>query len=201
MKRSASFLLLLSLLAAPAFADGPGPRIALGPGRVLTGRFAHEHPIEGIANPLRTEGSFTLAPGNLVWAVEKPMATTTRLAGGTLTQSIGAYPLFQMTPAQMPLLAGAEAQIFAALSGDWAKLNRDYVISRKGDEKAWTVTLTPRAKGPKPFQKIVARGGLFVDSADIYMKKTVDRIVFTNQRLVEDVPMTSSAAPAPAPAH
>lgn len=183
-----SVILCLATLSFPAMAGKPGPRIALGEGKTLTGRFVHERPLEGLAQPLRMEGSFTVAGASgLTWAIEKPMATTTLLSNGVLTQKIGPYQILQITPSQMPFLAGAEEQIRAALSGNWEKLSRDYVVARKGDEKAWIATLTPRVKKGKPFRKIVARGGLFVDSVEISLPKEIDRVLFSEQRLVETI--------------
>ncbi len=179
--------LLLALLALPALAEGPGPHLRLKPGQALIGRFIHEHPVKGFDQPMRTEGRFLLSPGKqIVWAIEKPMATTTTLSNGRLVQSVGNLALLEITSEQMPFLSEVEGQILAALSGDWKKLEKDFIVARKAEGEKWVVAITPRERkgAARPFQKIVARGGAFVEGADILLKDAVDHVVFLDQRLI-----------------
>ncbi len=173
-------------LALPALAAEVGPRLNLKSGQILTGRFTHDHPVQGFDAPFRTEGTFTLAPENgIVWAIERPMKTRTTIANGTLTQSVGQVALFKVTAAQQPVLADIEKKLLYALSGDWKKLEKDYIVTRSGDAQSWSATITPRetAGAPMPFQKIVARGGRFVDSAEVHLRSAVDRVTFSDQRI------------------
>lgn len=188
MKRIAAFFLsALLCFSGTALAAEAGPHLILSPGQRLMGRFVHEHPVAGFAQPIRTEGHFIVAPNDqIVWAIEKPMATTTTISPSSgLVQSVGNFPLLKLTPQQMPFLAEVEAKLLLALRGDWKKLESDYRVARQGDAQKWTITLTPKAQDgtPKPFQKIVARGGAFVDSADIVLRTVTDRVVFSDQAI------------------
>lgn len=179
--------LCIALAGGAALAAEAGPRLGLTPGRTLTGRFVHEHPVPGFDKPMRTEGRFILAPGQkMVWEIEKPMMTTTTVIKGEMVQSVGDFPLLRLTPAQIPFLAEAEEKLMLGLNGDWEKLEKDFSVTRKGNDKAWTVTLSPRPAPGKalPFQKIVTTGGRFPDKAVVYLANgTADTFVFTNVAL------------------
>lgn len=171
---------------SPALAAEAGPHLNLKPGHVLTGRFTYEHPVQGLDQPLRSEGSFSIAPQErMIWAIEKPMATTTTITNGELVQTIGNFAVLKMTPKQMPFLSDVEDKLVRALNGDWQELEKEYILHRTGNEAAWSLTIKPRENdgNRKPFQKIIARGGRFVDSAEIYLRNAVDKVVFTDHLL------------------
>lgn len=170
----------------PALAAEAGPRLALAQGQSLTGHFIHEHPVQGFTTPLRTEGHFSLqAGGPILWSIEKPMATTTAIDPSGMTQSVGNFPILKISAQQMPFLAEVGSKLVAALNGDWAKLADDYTVVKTGTPARWSVTLTPIEKtgAAKPFQKLVAHGGRFVESADIVLRTGTDKVIFSDQAI------------------
>lgn len=182
-----AFLIALFLSVAAASAANGGPHLGLVKGKTLSGRFVHEHPIQGFDKPMRTEGRFSIAPGSkMLWVIEKPMQTTTTVSQGTLVQSVGEFPLLKLTPQQMPFLADVEDKLLAGLNGKWSEVEKDYIVSRKAIERGWVVILIPKPTGTggQPFQKIVARGDAFPEKVEIILKDgTTDTVQFSNQRL------------------
>lgn len=183
------FLCLFLLTGGSARAGEAGPHLELKAGMALTGRFVHEHPVQGFDKPLASEGTFLLAPAQAMrWQIEKPMATTTLVDASGLRQSIGNFVLIKMTPTQMPFLSEVQAQLIAALNGDWKKVEKDFIVKRSGSASAWTVTLVPRVAGRAPFLRLVATGGRFVDRVRIDMRQGSDTIVFSGQSVGKAAP-------------
>lgn len=166
-----------------------GPSISLKDDQILHGRFVHEHPTEGFDRPLRSEGQFSVtAKDKIVWAIEKPMATTTTITSEGLTQSVGTYPLLRLTHAQMPFLAHVQQSLMWALSGQWDKLKKDYIVQIKGDDSRWEVTIKPKEGSPvpKPFQSMTAQGGKYVEKANILLRNGVsDHVTFSDIRIYD----------------
>jgi len=191
MKKSHPLLLvacvaaLAASLPAPVFAAlEVGPKIKLKAGQTLRGSFVHEHLVKGFDAPLRTSGTYTITPGDMItWEIEKPMATSTMITSKGLSQTIGNLPLLQIKPAQVPFLADLEKNLLWALDGEWDKLKPDFTITTKGTDQAWEVTITPKPKAnaPKPFQKIVAHGGQYVEAADFVTQSgATDHVTFSD---------------------
>jgi len=178
-------LALAAITPSPIYAADVGPRVKLHDGQTLMGRFTHEHPVKGYDKPIKTEGNFTIAPGDMItWQIEKPMMTNTIINAKGLTQTIGDFPLLQVKPQQVPYLRNLETDLLWALSGNWDKLRGNFQISTKGSDQAWVVTIQPLEKQgtAKPFQKIVARGGQYVESADVMLRGgAVDHLTFSEQ--------------------
>ncbi len=189
---TAVFALTLALgvtTSAWAAGEASGPQLGLKTGTTLTGRFVHEHPVQGFDQPLRSEGTFLLSPGKqMKWAIEKPMATTTLVDSNGLTQSVGNFVLLKMTPQQMPFLAIAQEEIIAGLNGDWKKLEKDFAVKRTSTKSGWQVVLTPRAEVQAPFQRLTATGSRYVDRVVVEMKTATDTIVFSDQKLEKAAP-------------
>ena len=169
---------------ACAQASASGPQLNLKAGQSLTGRFVHEHPVQGFDKPMLTEGAFALVPSKqMQWMIQKPMATTTVIDAGGLTQRVGTFVLLKMTPQQMPFLADVQDKLLWALNGEWKKLEKDFVVKRSAKGSGWQVALTPRNLASAPFQRLVATGGRFVDKVSIEMRQSTDTIVFTEQAI------------------
>ena len=169
---------------ASAAANEAGPNIKLKNGQTLSGRFVHEHPVDGFDKPMRTEGRYTVDTNNrIVWAIEKPMMTTTTITNEGLTQSVGQYTLLKVSAQQMPFLAEMQQKLLWAVSGDWEKLKPDFILTHTGGPQAWEVTITPKENPQKrkPFSKLVARGSRYVERADIVLPSgTVDHVTFSD---------------------
>ena len=169
-----------------AFAADVGPKIKLKPGQTYMGRFVHDHPVQGVEQPLHSEGRFTITRGDMItWEIEKPMMTNTIITPKGLTQTLGDFPLLQVKPDRVPFLAELEKNLLWALSGDWDKLRENFEVTTSGTDQSWIVTITPipkPAEKAKPFQKIVARGGKHVDSAQVVLPSgSVDTVSFSDQ--------------------
>ncbi|MFA6279234.1 MAG: hypothetical protein WC612_00375 [Bdellovibrionales bacterium] len=180
---SATALCVLFLGIAPAMAEA-GPHITLKEDQSLTGRFVHDHPVQGFDVPLRSEGRFSVSgKDRIVWAIEKPMATTTTLTPEGLTQSVGQFALLRLNRQQMPFLSEVQKNLLWALAGNWERLKGDFTItSVEEPAHRWTVTFVPKEKvgTRKPFQKIVAHGARFVEDADILLQNGVtDHVSFS----------------------
>lgn len=145
------------------------------------------HPIQGFTKPLLTQGRFQVeSNGNILWQIKKPMQTTTRIDQEGLTQSIGATPLFKIGLDQQPFLRTVQQKLLWALSGRWEKLEKDFIIHRKGTAQKWQVTLTPRSKTEQKriFQRLAAKGGTYVEEAEILLPSGVmDQILFSDVSL------------------
>lgn len=165
----------------------PGPRIKLGTHQVLSGQFIHEHPVQGFDQPMRTEGRFSVGPSNrIIWAIQKPMATTTTITSDGLMQQVGAYTLLNISSQKMPFLTEIQEQLILALSGQWDALKDEYSITSTGTASQWTATIVPKDKPGqrKPFSKIVAKGSKYVDRADIVLPSGItDRVAFSGVAL------------------
>lgn len=178
---------LAPLCAAQAAVAETGPRITLKPGQTLTGRFDHQHPVEGFDKPLRTQGRFAVSPeSKIIWTIEKPMMTTTTITSEGLTQSVGNFQLMKVNAQQVPFLATMQQKLLWAISGNWEKLEPDFIIERRGNQTAWEVTITPKNPDEtrKAFRKIVARGGRFVEQANVELPNgTVDLVTFSDSKI------------------
>lgn len=174
----------IPLCAHAAANEALGPKINLKANQTFMGHFVHEHPVQGFEGPMRSEGHFTV-DGNdkIVWAIEKPMMTTTTITNEGLTQSVGNFTLLRVSADKMPFLAEMQKNLLWALSGKWDKLRKDFTITQSGTNDAWEVTITPKEQEGvrKPFQKLIAKGKTYVEKAEIVLPSgTVDHLTFSN---------------------
>lgn len=177
-------------MSGAAFAEPLGPNINLKPHQSLTGAFTHEHPVEGFKEPVRTQGRFTVdGDDRIVWAIEKPMMTTTTITNAGLTQSVGQYPILTVPTEKMPFLAQVQQNLLWALSGKWDRLKQDFTIQQTGSKENWQVTFVPKDAPEtgtrKPFKKLVANGaGPFVEDVEIVLPSgVIDRLRFSEQKI------------------
>lgn len=153
---------------APAIADGIQ---ALGPDEFLRGQFVQERVLQGFAAPLRSEGSFVLAPGQgLIWRAEKPFSVTTVMTQAGLGQQSEGETTLNLPASRAPFLAGLYDMLSGALAGDWRGLERDFVIEKSESEGKWILQLTPRhgaASDAMPIVSIEVSGAAFVEHVEI----------------------------------
>jgi len=160
-------LILAALAALPVRARAV---TALSTGQVLRGRFVQERHLHGFDAPLRTEGSFTLAPGQgLIWRAETPFAITTVITAAGLVQDVDGTETMRLPTARLPFLSRLYGMLSGALSGDWHGLEPDFVVTRSGDEAHWRADLTPRRPDAigMPLRDIAVSGSRFVDQVQI----------------------------------
>ncbi|MDP9127222.1 MAG: outer membrane lipoprotein carrier protein LolA [Pseudomonadota bacterium] len=172
IKRGFRGLLLFALalcIAAPAASADPVPGQAIiGAGDVLRGRFTEERQMKGFNAPLRANGHFVVAPGQgLIWAIEKPFPTTSIITPKGLAQEVGGINVMQTGTKKIPFLLHLYDMLGGVLAGDWHVLEKDFIMTRAGDDREWEVDLQPRqANNPAmPFNSIIIKGSRYVASA------------------------------------
>ena len=195
-------LLLCLVFAAPAgtlAADTPGPSHTLAEGRILHGKFVQERRLQGFKQPLRSEGRFMLAPGRgLIWQSEKPFAVTTVITSAGLVQDVGGSESMRLPSSRLPFLAKLYDMLGGALAGNWNALDREFTVTRQGDDTAWHVDLQPKtAADPTamPIQAIRISGRRFVERVEIIKDGgDADILNFTDQTLSDTPPSEDEAA-------
>jgi hypothetical protein len=187
------FLLLIFLMGPPAaFAEGPAH---LAEGQVLRGQFVQERHLQGFENPLRSEGRFVLAPGHgLIWQTEKPFAITTVITAAGLAQEVNGNQTLKLEASKLPFHNQLYDMLSGALTGDWAKLEAGFTVTRSGDEQHWQVALKPRkADDPgMPFTAIDVTGSQLID--EILLTKPngdFDKLSFHDQA-ISDQPLSAA---------
>jgi len=198
MTRLGLLVLAAFLAASVALADGPTEK-RLSEGQVLRGEFVQERHLEGFTNPLRSEGKFVLAPGHgLIWQTEKPFAITTVITAAGLAQEVNGNQTLKLEAAKLPFLNQLYDMLSGALTGDWAKLEAGFAVTRSGDDRHWQVALQPRkADDPgMPFKAIDVTGSQFID--ELLLTKPsgdFDKLEFHDQAIA-DQPLTQAEAAA-----
>ncbi len=195
MKRLLSILLAALLsAAAPAWAaDGTVTAGILKPGEALRGKFLQERRLQGFDAPLKTEGSYLLSPASgLLWRAEKPFAVVTMINGDGLVQLANGQETLRLPAARLPFLSRLFAVFEGALLGDWRKLSDQFTVAQSGNERDWTLALTPLKNGDAevmPISRINVSGGRFVQKVEIVrVNGDSDRITFSDQTVVQDKP-------------
>lgn len=173
-------VLALLLVAAPALADP----VMLKDGDVLRGRFVQERFMQGFARPIRSEGSFVVAPGRgLIWRAESPFAVTTIVTPAGLVQSVDGAETTRLAAARLPFLSRLYDMMAGALAGDWRALEGSFQIIRAPGK----VALAPKSPDDPTAAQIAginARLGRFVEEVEILKPGgDRDRLRFTDQVL------------------
>ncbi|MDR2213098.1 MAG: outer membrane lipoprotein carrier protein LolA [Pseudomonadales bacterium] len=135
---------------------------------IVRGQFVQQKFLRSLAEPLTTQGDFTLAADKgLLWFLREPIVQDLRMtyAGVARRDAEGQW---QTLPQQA---GGArESRIFlAVLAGDTRDLRESFDISLSGTETAWKVTMTPSSALLRQiFSGIVIEGGRFVDRIELH---------------------------------
>ncbi|WP_374371278.1 outer membrane lipoprotein carrier protein LolA [Dongia sp.] len=189
MRRPLAGLIGLALLAgAPALAQDPTP---LQPTEILHGRFTQERILTGIATPLKSEGSFVLAPEHgLIWRVETPFAVTTVMTGNGIAQFNGETEMVNLSAAQAPVLAHLYQVLGGALTGDIARLEERFDVAKSTSGNDWQLALTPREAATADatqIEAIIIRGSRYIDRIEIAKASgDEDRLIFHDQTIVSE---------------
>lgn len=185
MRGKLIILAFLALLASgPAVGEEPQ---TLAQGEILRGRFMQERLLQGFDGPLRSEGSFVLAPDKgLIWRTEKPFIVTTLMTEKGLAQQSNGATTLNVPATRAPIMTGLYDMLTAALAGDWSGLDKDFTVERSEDGGKWHLRLKARAGGPTatmPVSEIRVSGGGFVDQVEIEKQGgDLDRLTFTDQK-------------------
>jgi hypothetical protein len=176
--------LLASCMAGAAVGEEPQP---LGAGEFLRGRFVQERVLQGFDGPLRSEGTFVLAPGSgLIWRTEKPFAGVTLMTQNGLVQQSNGTTTLNVPASRAPVMAGLYDMLTGALAGNWTGLEKDFIIEKAEAEGKWLLRLKARGGKPTdamPVTEIRVSGAAFVDSVEIEKRGgDLDRLIFTDQQ-------------------
>ena len=178
---------------------GAAPRLVLHPGQVLRGRFVQERHLQGFDAPLRSSGSFTLAPGQgLIWRAETPFAVTTIITAAGLVQDVSGSETMRLSAARLPYMSQLYAMLNGALAGDLHGLEASFTLNTTSDATGWRYDLTPKHPDDPmmPFQEIVVRGTALVDRVEMRRRGgDSDTLTFQDQT-VSDGPLTADEAAA-----
>ena len=166
--RCFAIILALALSGLDARAEIGQP---LRSDELLRGRFIQERTLEGFSAPLRSEGSFVLAPGvGLIWRAETPFAVTTLMTSQGLAQQSDGATTLDLPASRAPFMATLYDMLGGALAGDWHGLERDFTVVKTEADGKWMLELTPRKSadaGGMPFAQIDVMGGEFVERVEI----------------------------------
>ena len=171
-------ILLLALWSGGAAAEP----VTLQAGELLRGRFVQMRFLKGFDKPIRSEGSFVLAPGHgLIWRGETPFPMVTAITPAGIVQSVGGKETTRLSVAKVPFLARLYDIMAGAMAGDWATLESEFAVNRERDG----AVLTPRRIEGQPVKSIAARLGRFVEEVDVVKPDgDHDRLSFSDQRVV-----------------
>src|SRR5262245_55207769 len=187
-------LLFAALMSPPALTAPAIEVTPLAEGQVLRGRFEQLRFLQGFQAPLKSSGTFFLAPGlGLIWKTEAPFALTTVMSPAGLVQEVGGRETMRMPSARIPFMSKLYAMLGGALTGDWEGLSSAFTITRKVEGKSWRLKLEPiQADDPgMPIRAIDLHGSRFLEDVDVIkVNGDRDRLVFLNQKL-------EAAAPTP----
>ena len=182
--------LLVFLTWTPALAE----TAVLKQGDVLRGNFTQDRVLKGFARPIRSEGTFVIAPGRgLIWRTLTPFAVTTVVTPSGITQTVDGTETTRLASARLPFLSRLYDMMAGALAGDWGALEQSFVLTRTDG----AVRLSPRgADDPaaRQISAITARLGRFVEEVEIVRPGgDSDRLAFADQTL-DTRPLTADEA-------
>ena len=194
--------LCLVYLTGALFAVGATSAIGAAPaidmatvakGQVLRGRFEQTRELKGFDAPLKSNGSFVVAPGRgLIWRVDTPFPMTTIMSSSGLLQDVNGQEALRVPANKLPFVTKLYEMLAGALAGDLAALSSTFEITRKDDSKGWRFTMVPhKADDPNmPLKSIAVRGQKFVEEV-IMVKDNGDkeRLVLIDQKLAKSDPL------------
>ncbi len=188
----AAALLCFALLASvvPATAQ----TVTLADGQILRGQFEQKRYLSGLANPVRSSGTFTLVAGRgLIWTTTKPFPTTTVMTEAGLVQDVKGKETVRLAASRLPIMSKLYTMFGAALTGNWEAMQSAFALTRQQKGQAWSIRLDSlRPDDPNlPIKAINARGQKLLDEVEV-VKPNDDRDVlsFFNQKL-ERAPLTA----------
>ena len=164
-------LLFVLLIGAPfAQAEDLGPKHPLAPGEILRGHYVEYHLLKGSNKPVPTEGHFAVAPSQgLIWVMEHPAPFTFVVTSAGMGQFLGGVPIVYEPASKIKAMSNLTALVSAALSSNWAVLEKDFHVTRSGTPDHWHVKITPHkgGEGENLFVSLTAEGGVYVETADL----------------------------------
>lgn len=181
-------LFMALLAAAPLRAQ----TVTLQDGQVLRGHFEQKRYLNGLANPVRSSGVFTLVAGRgLIWTTTKPFATTTIMTQAGLVQDVKGKETLRLAASRLPIMSKLYTMFGAALTGNWETMQGAFALTRQQKGQAWSIRLESlRPDDPNlPIKAINARGQRLLDEVEV-VKPNDDRdvLTFSSQKLEQGPP-------------
>jgi hypothetical protein len=168
-----SLLVLLSLLISlsPCWAASLQEDIQkrLGKFTVIRGQFVQVKSVQGFKAPMRSSGSFLLAPEKgLLWSTERPFKSEMYLTLDKWVQSSEGVTTLTVETKQQPALRVMNQVMFRLLAGDMHVLEEDFQLKGAIDKARWQVSLYPKNPAVnKLLKQIVLKGGEYIDTIHI----------------------------------
>lgn len=175
-----SIALLFPFMAVAADTD----RLVLGNVQILRGSFTQQRQLKGFNGPMLSEGYFIIAPKHgLIWGLEKPFAGATVITANGLVQLIDGASVMNLDAQKTPFMQHLYDTLSGILTGNWAALETDFIVTASGNAYGWGMTLMPRrADNPAmPFSSITISGQRFVETV-ILLKTDGDADTLNFQR-------------------
>jgi hypothetical protein len=154
--------------------------------QTLRGHFVETRTLAGFARPLRSEGSFVLAPGKgLIWRSETPFKNATIISNDGILQLVDGQEAMRLSSARLPGLSHLYEVLGAAVSGDTKPLEKAFVVKSSADGGRWRLALTPlHPDNPAMAQmkSLIVEGRRYVEEIDIDKGNgDTDQLVFSNE--------------------
>ncbi len=190
MTRRTLLASLLLLLAGPVQAADRTPD-TLQPGEILRGHFSQERLLAGFSRPLKSTGSFVLAPGKgLIWRTEAPLTDTVVITGNGILQIVNGQEAMRIPAQRMPVIGRFYDVLSGALTGDAAALDKVFSVEKHADPNQWQLVLHPAGGADPALAQIVAitvTGTALVDTVEIQKPGgDADRLSFSAQSRSRD---------------
>jgi hypothetical protein len=155
-------------------------------GEVLRGHFAQERQLAGFSRPLKSSGSFVLAPGQgLIWRTEMPLVDTIVITPGGILQIVNGKEAMRLPASRLPVVGRFYDVLGGALTGNTGSLDSVFKVERQADAVQWHLTLRPARADDPALGQIVAitvTGTHLVDSVEIQKQGgDTDRLSFSAQ--------------------
>jgi len=199
MHRAIVFVLAAVLaLPSPPHADVASVCPTLGPGVNLYGQFIQEQHLKGLTAPLKTEGSFVVAPDlGIIWRSEQPVHSVTVITAAGMRRIVNGNEVQRLSSARAPAFAHVYELLERAMMGDWSPIEKDFTVEYTGDRQSWRVVLTPlRSEGPLAARltSVVLTGDGRIDTVDINrVNGDSEHVAFLNQA-VSNTPLADPDA-------
>jgi hypothetical protein len=178
------------LSLAPVSVAAPAAPQTMSAGDVLRGHFVQARQLQGFAKPLKSEGSFVLAPGRgLIWHSEKPFDNTAIITAGGILQLANGREAMRLSASKLPGLAQLYNVLSAALSGNTEPLKQTFAVTQSANDDGWKVELKPLDSGKQAMSQIkrlVLTGSRYVEGVEV--ERTggdVDRITFSGHKITK----------------
>lgn len=181
--------LLLACFSASSFAFSQKDLVVLlQKPQIVQGDFTQQRFLKSLPQPINANGVFTLiAKKGLLWEMQKPFASQMRVTPNSIAQWNGSAWLEsnQMGQSQQISL------FLGLLGGDIAALENQFSLALSGNEKSWTLTLTPNSLLMKQiFTQIQIKGDSLVKEIELSETQGDRTLIRFTQLQVDKTPST-----------